>query len=203
VTEVLLVPTGVANTASIAAAFARLGVAVRPCVDRRELERARAVVLPGVGAFAAGAMRLRELGLVDVLAARVRDGRGTLAVCLGMQLCCEASDESPGVLGLGVVHGVVRSFPDSVRVPQLGWNRVAPAGEPWCETGHAYFANGYRLAEVPTGFDVAVTDHGGRFVSALRRGAAWLCQFHPEISGDYGARWLSGWLAACSEEVPC
>lgn len=201
--EVLLVPTGVANTASVSAAFARLSVPVRASVRADELDRAPCVVLPGVGAFAAGAARLYELGLVDVLSARVRDGRGTLAICLGMQLCCEASEESPGVRGLGVVPGVVRAFPTSVRSPQLGWNRVTPRGTPWCEDGFAYFANGYRLAEAPQGFDVAITEHGGTFVSALRRGSAWLCQFHPEISGRFGERFLSAWLASCAEVASC
>lgn len=201
--EVLLVPTGVANTASVAAAFARLGVAVRASVRADELERAAAVVLPGVGAFAAGAARLRELSLDRVLGERVRAGRGTLAICLGMQLLCEASEESPGVRGLGVVPGIVRAFPATVRSPQLGWNRVAPRGESWCEAGFAYFANGYRLADAPPDWDVATTEHGGPFVSALRRGAAWLCQFHPEISGRFGERFLSAWLARCEEGVSC
>lgn len=201
--EVLLVPTGIANTASVTAAFARIGVAVRTSVCADELQRATAVVLPGVGAFAAGMQRLSELGLADVLADRVREGRGTLCVCLGMQLCCEASDESPGVRGLSVVPGVVRAFPPEVRSPQMGWNRVTPLGAPWCEEGSAYFANSYRLVEEPRGWSVALTDHGGTFVSALRRGAAWLCQFHPEISGRLGESFLRAFLQSCEQEVPC
>jgi imidazole glycerol phosphate synthase glutamine amidotransferase subunit len=139
---------------------------------------------------------LREAGLDAALAARVQAGRATLAMCVGLQVLFEASDESPDAAGLAVLPGRVRRFPQSVRVPQFGWNRVIP--EPGCrliEPGYAYFANSYRVLEAPS-CAIATAEHGQRFVAALERERVLACQFHPELSGTYGqaliARWLEG-----------
>lgn len=198
--DVLVVPTGTANVASVCAAFERLGVRAQLCADRAVIERAARVVLPGVGAFAAAAARIDALGLREVLVERVQAERATLAICLGMQLFCSASDESPGVAGLGVVSQRVAPFVGDLRVPQVGWNRVTPVGSELLQPGYAYFVNSYRLAVMPAGWTGAMTDYGGTFVSALERGAVLACQFHPEISGEYGQALLGRWLQR-SEEV--
>jgi imidazole glycerol phosphate synthase glutamine amidotransferase subunit len=193
--EVLVVETGTANLASVLAALERAGARPQTTTSAAEIERAGAVVLPGVGAFRAAMDRLRAAGLTGPLAARVRDGRSLLAICLGMQLLAESSDESPGVAGLGVVTGHLRRFDAAVRVPQLGWNRVEP--QPGCrliEPGSAYFANSYVVDAVPDGWSAAASEHGGRFVSALERGPVLACQFHPELSGAWGHALISRWL---------
>ncbi|HSL19708.1 MAG TPA: imidazole glycerol phosphate synthase subunit HisH [Methylomirabilota bacterium] len=199
-TEVVLVRTGTANLASVAAALGRAGCAVRLTESGDDLASAERLVLPGVGAFGAVAERLDALGLREPLAERLRAGRPTLAVCLGLQLLAEASDESPGAHGLGVIKATVTALPEGVRRPQLGWNRVA-AG-PGCRLltdGVAYFANSYKLDAVPDGWSGAVTDHGGPFVAALERGAVLACQFHPELSGPWGQALVERWLAAAGE----
>ena len=161
------------------------------------------MVLPGVGAFAAGMARLRQLRLVEALRARLAAGRPTLAICLGLQLLCEASEESPSVEGLGVLAARITRFEGDVRVPQLGWNQVVPnAACQLLEEGHAYFANSYRLVDAPDGWRAARTDHGGPFVAALERDALLACQFHPELSGAWGAALLSRWLGR-AEAAPC
>jgi imidazole glycerol phosphate synthase glutamine amidotransferase subunit len=194
--DVVVVPTGTANLASVRAALMRLGARPRLAEDAAMIEDATHVVLPGVGSFGAAVAGLREAGLDAALAARVRAGRATLAMCVGLQVLFEASDESPNATGLAVLKGRVGRFPDSVRVPQFGWNRVVP--EPGCrllEPGYAYFANSYRVLEAP-GCRIATAEHGGRFVAALERERVLACQFHPELSGAYGhaliARWLEG-----------
>jgi imidazole glycerol phosphate synthase glutamine amidotransferase subunit len=192
--ELIVVPTGTANTASVLAAFKRLGARPRIGADPREIERAPFVVLPGVGAFGAAARRLDELQLRDVLCRRMEAGAPTLAICLGLHLLCAESEESPGVPGLGLVPATVRRFPIGLRVPQLGWNRVDPIGGDLIEAGHAYFANSFRLQELPAGWSGAVTEYGSSFVSALERGAVLACQFHPELSGAFGARLLARWM---------
>jgi len=192
--EVLIVPTGTANTASVLAAFERLGVCPRLEDDAGVIADARYVVLPGVGAFEAAARRLDELGLREVLRERVEAQRPTLAICLGLQLLCTASEESPGAEGLDLVRGTVRRFAPELRVPQLGWNRVVPRGCELIEPGDAYFANAYRLATRPENWTCATTDYGGPFASALERGPVLACQFHPELSGDWGARLLARWI---------
>lgn len=191
----ILVDTSLANLASIEAAFGRLGQTTRRSIDPAEVANASHVVLPGVGAFGAGMARLRDAGLVEPLRRRVAEGRPTLAICLGLQLLCEASDEAPGESGLGVVPGRVTRFDSGLRVPQLGWNRVrAGEGTRLLAGGAAYFANSYRLAGRPPGWACAWSDHGGPFVAALERGRVVACQLHPELSGAYGASLLRRWL---------
>lgn len=193
--DVCIVRTGVANMASVMAGLRRAGATPHVSDLPEEVESAEAVVLPGVGAFGAGMGLLGNNGLIPRLQARVRAGRPTLAVCLGLQLLLDGSDESPGVEGLGLVAGRATRFPPTVRVPQMGWNRVEP--QDGCELlrpGTAYFANSYRLESAPEGWACARTEHAGPFVSALERGAVLACQFHPELSGRWGLELLGRWL---------
>jgi imidazole glycerol-phosphate synthase subunit HisH len=195
-TDVVVVPTGTANLASVRAALMRLGARPRLAESAAMIEDATHVVLPGVGSFGAAVAGLREAGLDAALAARVRAGRATLAMCVGLQVLFEASDESPEATGLAVLPGRVGRFPDAVRVPQFGWNRVVPeAGCRLIEPGYAYFANSYRVQDAP-GCAIAIAEHGGRFVAALERERVLACQFHPELSGAYGHALIGRWLAA-------
>ena len=112
---------------------------------------------------------------------------------------CRSSEESPGAEGLGLIEASITRFPATVRVPQMGWNHVAPTGCELLQPGHAVFANTYRLDRIPDGWAGATTDHGGPFASAIERGPILACQFHPEISGDYGRDLLRRWLARARE----
>jgi glutamine amidotransferase len=193
---VVVVPTGTANLASVRAALTRLRARSRLAEDATMIEDATHVVLPGVGSFGAAVAGLREAGLDAALAARVKTGRAPLAMCVGLQVMFETSEESPHATGLALLPGHVGRFPDSVRVPQFGWNRVEPeAGCRLIEPGYAYFANSYRVLEAP-GCAIATAEHGGRFVAALERGSVLACQFHPELSGAYGHRMIGRWLEA-------
>jgi imidazole glycerol phosphate synthase glutamine amidotransferase subunit len=192
----VIVPTGTANLASVRAALVRLGV--RPCLATAAamIEDATHVVLPGVGSFGAAVAGLREAGFDAALADRIQAGRATLAMCVGLQVLFEASDESPNAAGLAVLPGRVGRFLDTVRVPQFGWNRVVPeSGCRLIEPGYAYFANSYRVLEAP-GCAIATAEHGGRFVAALERAGVLACQFHPELSGTYGRDLIARWLEA-------
>jgi len=92
-----------------------------------------AIVLPGVGAFGDSVSQLRERDLFDSLQKWIEGGGRFLGVCLGFQLLFEASEESPGVPGLGIFRGQVRKFPaNTVKVPQIGWNSVT-----WTEHARA------------------------------------------------------------------
>jgi imidazole glycerol phosphate synthase glutamine amidotransferase subunit len=193
--ETVIVDTGVANLASIANAFARLGERVTPTRDPVVVRRAARLVLPGVGAFGPAAAELRACGLD--LALRDSVGRGTplLAVCLGLQLLCDGSEEAPGVPGLGIVPGTCRRLPAGVRVPHLGWNRVvANPDRRFVSSAEAAFANSYALCEAPSGWNAAWTTYGVPFIAALERGDTLACQFHPELSGAYGEAVLARWL---------
>lgn len=193
--EILVVPTGTANTASVLAALERVGARARTCDDPVVIERAPFVVLPGVGAFAAAVRGLDARGLRNGLRRRIEAGRPTLAICLGLQLLCSSSEESPGAPGLGLVPATVRRFDAELPVPQLGWNRVEPSeSSELLEPGWAWFANSFHLGDVPPGWSAATSEYGGRFTSALEQGAVLACQFHPELSGSWGAALLRRWI---------
>lgn len=202
---VSIVRTRVANTASVSAAFTRLGY--RSCLidTAQEVECADYVVLPGVGSFAAGMEALRSHNLVESILQRVSAGRPTLAICLGMQLLCESSEESPGVKGLGILGCEARRFnKPGLRVPQFGWNTVsAEPGTSALVSGHAYFANSYCVEQPPPGWLCAATMYGTKFVAAIERGSVVACQFHPELSGGYGAGLLQRWLTMSQEAQSC
>lgn len=188
----LVVDTGTANTASLRAALARLGQPTELTTDPVAVRTAPRVALPGVGSFAAGMARL-EGGLGTALRQRVQAGRPTLVICLGLQLLAEGSDESPDVRGLGVLDTYVHRL-GGARLPQLGWNRVQADDTRWVQGGAAYYANSFGLDRRPSGWSVAWSDHGGRFVAAVEREAVLACQFHPELSGAWGLGLLGRWL---------
>lgn len=196
---VTIINTGIANIASVAAACSRLGAAVEIVRTPQAVERAERLVLPGVGAFAAGMRALTELALVEPLRRRLITDRPTLCICLGLQLLCRASEESPGVIGLGLIEETVQPFPRTVRTPQFGWNRVTPVpGSRLLSPGFASFANSYRLSRIPQGWGGATAEHAGTFVAALERGNTLACQFHPELSGPWGLALLERWMDASS-----
>lgn len=195
--SITIVPTGTANLASVLAGLTRLGAEPSLAREPGDVQRADRAVLPGVGSFGAAMAEIDTMGMRSVLEERIRDGRPTLAVCVGMQLLAAESEESEGVQGLGVIPDRVRRFSDDVLVPQLGWNQVMSAPESrFVGDGWAYFANSFRLSDVPTGWVGATTEHGGEFVSALERGDVLACQFHPELSGSWGRGVLANWLEA-------
>lgn len=204
--QVVVVSTGCANIASVMAAFSRFGVVAEVASEPQRILDAQAVVLPGVGHFEAGIRCLRRGGLDQSLLQRIELGRPLLAICLGMQLLCDASDEAPGERGLGVIPGRVSRFDNQLRIPQMGWNRIAPVNAPECfESGDVYFANSYRLAETPPGWSAAIAEYGEPFVAGLERGGLLACQFHPELSGRFGLELLKRWLlkSQVMENAPC
>lgn len=195
---IAVIDTTTANLASVFAGLRRVDLEPTLTHDPAVIRDADRVMLPGVGAFGAGMRKLRAEGLVEVLRERIAAGRPFIAICLGLQLLCEASEETVGVEGLGVLPLRVGRFVEPKIVPQLGWNKVVP--EEGCATlteGYAYFANSYRITEIPDGWHGAVGIHGERFVAAVERGSQLACQFHPELSGAWGQALLERWRDAC------
>lgn len=160
--------------------------------DSRAIVDAPALVLPGVGAFGAAMGRLERQGLVEPLLKRIETGVPFLGVCLGLQLLMEASEEDPGVSGLGLVPGDVRQLPPTVKVPHIGWNQVEvctcsdlfegiPSGSAF------YFVHGYAVVPRSPGDVLAMTDYDGvSFVSAVEMDNVAGVQFHPEKSSALG-----------------
>jgi len=199
--QVLVIRTGSANMASVVSSLKKVDAAVRVVRNPEEVYSASHVVLPGVGAIGHAMQQLLSSGMVEPLIQRLQARKPTLAICLGLHLLCAGSEEDPNTSGLGIIADSVTRFPPSVRVPQLGWNRVQPDADcSLMHSGHAFFANSYRLRNKPEGWAVAWADHGGSFVSALENGGILACQFHPELSGVWGLSLIRRWLDSCSRK---
>jgi len=198
--KVTILKTGLANLASVKAAFTRLGASVALAEAKEALIDAERLVVPGVGAFGAALEMLNRAELAAPLRARIQAGQPTLGICLGLQIFGVESEESPGAKGLGVVSERVTGFGNTLISPQMGWNRVVPEeGSRLLQPGHAYFANSFCFKSIPQGWSGARADYGGPLVAALERGAVLGCQFHPELSGAYGEALLERWMQM---EVP-
>lgn len=195
-TRVAIVDSGGTNIGSVRYALERLGATARLTADRADILAADRVVLPGVGAAAAGMGRLRELDLVQTLH---EVQAPLLGVCLGMQLLLDRSEEDGGVAGLGLIPGEVVAIPPtpSTRVPHMGWNTLTDLADDPLLTGiepgeRAYFVHSYAAPVGPS--TLATTAHGAPWSAVVRSGLRWGAQFHPERSAGVGARLLRNFL---------
>ena len=185
------------NLTSVRKAFGALGAELFTPERSDELAAADAIIVPGVGHFAA----TKSLGpeWIDAILARVGEGRPLLGICLGMQWLFEGSEESPDLPGLGLLNGRCYRLPASdVKIPHVGWNSLDFDHQGSIVDGvenHAqvYFTHSY-VAPV-TGDTVAVTTHGEPFASVVQRGHVAGVQFHPEKSGEVGLQVLRNFLS--------
>jgi glutamine amidotransferase len=145
---IAIVDYGRGNLGSVEKAFVRLGMPAVVTQDPRVVDDARAVVLPGDGAFHDAMENLGRLGLLPALRRALDGTRPFLGICLGYQLLFSASEEFGEGRGLDLVPGVVRRFPPGRKVPHMGWNRVAHGGalrlfEGVPDGAHFYFVHSY------------------------------------------------------------
>ena len=190
---------GIGNLRSAQKALERVGADAILTADPALAAEAAGVVLPGVGAFGRCMTALRDNRLDSVAIDAIDAGVPFLAICVGMQLLYDGSEESPGVEGLGVLSGSVRRLPDGVKRPQMQWNVVDVVGEPALTAGlerpvWAYFVHSF--APGPGEHVVATCDYGGPVVAAVERGPLWATQFHPEKSGATGLAILANFVAS-------
>jgi glutamine amidotransferase len=189
-----MLDSGGANLGSVQAALARLDIQAPVSSDWATIRAATHLLLPGVGAAGAAMSRLRENGL-DRLIPRL--GQPLLGICIGMQLLFERSQEGDTEC-LGLLPGVVRRLPAAagIRVPHMGWNRLAVRTTDALVDGldgeWVYFVHSFAA---PAGRDdLAIATHGGDFPAVVRRGTVMGVQFHPERSSLAGQRLLRNFL---------
>lgn len=199
-----IVDYGIGNVASIANMLRKSGVAVEITGSPDSLRRAEKLVLPGVGAFDNGMLRLRERGLDEVLTDCVLGAKTPiLGICLGMQLFSRGSEEGQE-RGLGWIDAnCVRFAPSTaapnLKVPHMGWNSVrvqastfAPFVAP---DARFYFVHSYHVRCDHEEDIAATSEYGGTFVAALQRGNIYGAQFHPEKSHRFGMHLLRSFAA--------
>ncbi len=188
---------GAGNLRSMQRALAAVGFIVRTVTGATTYGERELLVLPGQGRFGQVMRAFKSAGVEDGVREHIAAGRPFLGVCVGLQLLLDGSDEDPGEPGLGVLPGRVRRFPSGVRIPQMGWNQIAPFGDGILLEGvpagsHVYFANSYYADVEPGEAAGAVTSYGGiDFLSAVSRGMMHATQFHPEKSQAVGLRILA------------
>jgi glutamine amidotransferase len=197
---VVLIDYGAGNLRSAAKALEAAGAsAVEVSADPARIAAASRLVLPGVGAFGACAAALRAVpGLEDALETAVRrHAVPFLGICVGMQLMAGEGHEFGVHRGLGWIPGAVRRLQPAdpaLKIPQIGWNEVLPAGRGLVGAGHAYFVHSYAFVADDPAHVAATADYGGRFVAAISHENMLGVQFHPEKSQAYGLALLARWL---------
>ncbi len=189
-----IVDYGVGNLKSVSNAMAYIGQKTLVTGDPAELERADAVILPGVGAFPDAADKLRQTGLDRAVLAQA-GRKPVLGICLGMQLLFDWGEEGKRCKGLGLVGGCVKLMETEFKLPHIGWNSLEfSSGSPLfhgLDSGtYVYFVHSYCGHAASREDVIARTIYGPPVVAAVSHNGVYGCQFHPEKSGEAGLQIL-------------
>lgn len=189
-----IVDYGVGNLKSVSNAMAYIGQETLITGDAGELERADAIILPGVGAFPDAADKLRETGLDQVLLNQ-SGHKPILGICLGMQLLFDQGEEGRGCKGLGLVEGCVERIQTDFKLPHIGWNSLSfyndsPLFRGLSDGAYVYFVHSYCGHAQHEEDVIACTQYGPSVVAAVSHNGVYGCQFHPEKSGEVGLQIL-------------
>ena len=189
-----IVDYGVGNLKSVTNAMHYLGLDTCITSDPKELERADAILLPGVGAFPDAAEKLRGTGLDRVIIAQ-SEKKPILGICLGMQLLFDRGEEVRDCKGLELVGGCVRKIETDLKLPHIGWNSLTFPNQSALFAGveegsYVYFVHSFCGVAADPSTAIAQTDYGTPVTAAVQRGNVYGCQFHPEKSGEVGLQIL-------------
>jgi glutamine amidotransferase len=190
--EAAIIDYGVGNLLSLKCALEKVGLSTTIGLSTRQIKKADAIALPGVGNFSAAAAKLDAVKeeLVDA----VKSGIPVFGICLGMQLFFPESEEGAGN-GLTFFEGKNVRLPNSVKVPHMGWNtlRIVKQNEILDDVddeAYVYFVHSLYPVPIDKEIVCAQTDYGATFTSAIAAKNVYGTQFHPEKSGDVGLRIL-------------
>lgn len=195
---IAIIDYGMGNLKSVTNAFQKLHADVVITQDRKVIEEANAIVLPGVGAFGKCIENLESFGLLDFIKDLIMNDKLYLGICLGMQILFESSEEAPGVKGMGFVKGTVPRFKGEMKVPHMGWNSVervkgAEVLEGTRDGEFFYFVHSY-YCRPEEDVVATTTSYGIDFASSIQKKNVFACQFHPEKSQKVGLTLLRNFL---------
>jgi imidazole glycerol phosphate synthase glutamine amidotransferase subunit len=202
--KISLVEYDAGNLPSVERALARQGIETERVATPEAIAAADALILPGVGHFGQLMRTLGSRGLLAPIRQAIDDGVPMLGICLGLQALFTSSAEAPEDKGLDIFSGTVAVLPVTAKLPHMGWNQlrqVRPSAllEGIPADAYFYFAHSYAALEAGESA-VAMCEHGVPFVAALERRNLFATQFHPEKSGDAGARVLANFVASAAAE---
>ena len=201
---IAIVDYGVGNLFSLNSSFKKVGADTVLASDRKTIENAKKIILPGVGAFANAAKKLRESGLGEVVIEQVKKGKCVMGVCLGMQMLFEKSHEYGCHAGLGILQGEVvpmRGYvDDNLKIPHIGWNALH-IEKPnrllkYCKEGdYVYYVHSYYASKCADSV-IATSEYSKPITAAVAKDNVFGCQFHPEKSGEVGLNILRAFCEA-------
>lgn len=190
--DIVIIDYGAGNIQSLRFAFGRLGYTAELSADPARIKKADRVIFPGVGEASSAMAKLRHSGLDRLIPGLEQP---VLGICLGMQLMCRHSQEGD-TPGLGIFDVDVVRFPDNLKVPQIGWNRLthlkSPIFEGVEEGAFVYLVHSYFAPLCPE--TAGVCDYGFPYSAALVKNNFYGLQFHPEKSSHAGARMLQNFI---------
>lgn len=193
---IAIIDYGSGNLRSISNAFRRIGAAAVITSEIDKINRADALLLPGVGAFGSAMEKLRNCQ--DVIHENINEGKPFLGICLGLQVLLTESEESPGTTGLDIISGNVRRIPPGNKVPHMGWNQLKIKRPCQLLRGvkdeYFYFVHSYHATPYSRETVAATTDYGVEMVAVINQGNIYATQFHPEKSGEAGLRILKNFV---------
>ena len=192
---IAIVDYGVGNLFSLCSSLRSIGADAVVTPDADTIRRADRIILPGVGAFADAAEKLRATGLDQVLIEEAGRGKKIMGICLGMQMLFEESHEYGVHKGLGLIPGRVVPMagyiPEGLKIPHIGWNPLILKGDKhpllkYVNEGDCvYFVHSYYATDCHESV-IATAEYGKELTAAVARGNVMGCQFHPEKSGAVG-----------------
>lgn len=195
--KIAIVDYRAGNLTSVRQAFIRLGTTVVITDEAEQLATADRIVVPGVGHFSNTAS-LTVSGMRAGILQAIEKDVPLLGICLGMQWFFQASQEAPGVCGLGIMAGTCEHLPAEVKSPHVGWNQLEIQSASRLlrnvQSGsYVYFTHSF-CAPI-TAETSAVTEYGRSFAAAVERRNIFGVQFHPEKSGKAGMQILGNFCA--------
>lgn len=195
---IAIIDYGMGNLRSVQKGLERVGFDALVTRDIDQIQAARGVVLPGVGAFSACMENLGKFGLIEPIREVVRQKKPFLGICLGFQLLFSESAEFGKQRGLDLFPGKVVGFQAKAnfKVPHMGWNRIVKRKDsPFLEgisTGdYVYFVHSFYVVPDDPSMVATTTEYGESFVSSIATDRLFACQFHPEKSQELGLRMLA------------
>jgi imidazole glycerol phosphate synthase glutamine amidotransferase subunit len=196
--KVTIVDYGAGNVPSVERALRRLGAESERTSSSERISKAEALLLPGVGHYAALVRALGEQHMRAPLIAAIRQGVPFLGICLGLQVLFKSSEEATQLQGLNLLPGIVSALPPGVKLPHMGWNQLNTKRDSRLLAGvdagaYFYFAHSYAVLD-SNGGAAATCSHGTEFAAVIEQQNIYAVQFHPEKSGEAGARLLRNFL---------
>jgi imidazole glycerol-phosphate synthase subunit HisH len=200
---IALLDYGSGNLRSVHKALLKVGADVRIAKSPAEIGDARAMVLPGVGAFDDCINAMRKQELLGAAQKFIESGKPFLGICVGYQALFERSEEfNSCAAGLGIFKGSVVRFSEKhgLKIPQIGWNQIeitrpdCPLFRDVKSGSYVYFVHSFYPQPVDKSIIATQTDYGGNFASAIWRDNVFATQFHPEKSQRIGLQLLKNFV---------